>query len=135
VEGGKRRCTPVPPNEGVEASCDLKGLAETCAKTTTVPYRNVYACYSLAPQQGSQGIDLDDEGVAYLNDRLCAAPDPSKPCFFHRPRRCHFLDPKKNEVLGAHCDWVGDGVYRNCKSPDGEHTYCLSRRTSTIRAT
>jgi hypothetical protein len=123
VGAGKRTCNPILPNEGAVETCDIKHIPGDCVTAKTVPYRNVYACFSLAQQQDTQGNAPDDDGVAYLNDRICDEPDPSKPCFFHPPRRCYFQDPATNQARGAHCDWVGDGVYQNCKSLDGKNAY------------
>lgn len=151
ISDDKRTCThidPTNPKDGIIETCGIRAKtfgdyntedlpqdsdgysAETartyedvvCVETKAVPYRNVYACYSLAQQQDSQDNGDDGEGVAFLNDRICDEPDPNKRCFFHTPRRCHFLNAQKNENRGAHCDWV-DGVYQNCKSSDGKLTY------------
>jgi hypothetical protein len=76
----------------------------------TVPHRNIYACYSLAN---------DEEGVAYLNARICAKTGPKR-CFPNTPKRCSFRDPKVNEEKGYHCHWKSrDGLYQDCRGEDG----------------
>ncbi|HEU4734469.1 MAG TPA: MYXO-CTERM sorting domain-containing protein [Kofleriaceae bacterium] len=160
VVGGKRVCTPVHGNAGVQESCELDAdpagaRAPKCVETRTVPYREVYACYSLAQQQDSQGSGDDDDGAAYLNARICDQPHPDKPCFFHRPRRCHFADPATNQARGAGCEWdAAAGAYRSCPSLEsgvptlyppittylngpcdvlGDHDACAKLRTALAR--
>lgn len=73
----------------VSAGCSQRRL--------TVPYRNVYACYSLT---------RTDEGaaVAYMNDRICAQRNGDEPCFPHPPQRCNLR-----------CEWDGaSGRYQRC---------------------
>jgi hypothetical protein len=79
-------------------------------KPDSVPYRNIYACYS---------HDNDEEGVAYLTARVCAKPG-SKKCFPQPLRRCHFKDTDMNGKGGYHCRWrSSDGLYRGCQGNDG----------------
>jgi hypothetical protein len=84
----------------------------------TVPHRHMYACFSLGVQEESSLSD--EQGTAYLNDRVCAKPDAKKRCFPNPPKRCHFLDARKNEEVGYHCKWLSDiGAYESCRSDDG----------------
>jgi hypothetical protein len=125
---GIRVCTPSSVVGGAPEKCVARpeptaGVAglPPCAESRTVPYPDVYACYSLAQQQDSQGTGSDDEGVAFMNSRICNEPNPDATCFFHKPVRCHYADPAQNANLGAHCDWLGDkGAYDKCKSLDGD---------------
>jgi hypothetical protein len=74
-----------------------------------VPHRHIYGCYSLAN---------DQDGVAYLDARICAKPG-GKRCFPNPPRRCHFKDPELQKEKGYHCKWKSsDGLYRDCKGVD-----------------
>jgi len=131
VLDGKRTCSPTSSGDGAIETCELGAVARAldtpggteprCVEARTLPYSNVFACYSFAQQQDSQGGGGDDDGVAYLNDRIC--DEPHAKCFASVPRRCHFSDSATNEAHGAHCDWVGDGRYHECKSPDGITAY------------
>lgn len=123
-----RICTPSAGVQGAVEKCSLRteaaaGIsgASACAETRTVPYPDVYACYSLAQQQDRPDTDDDALGVAVLNERICDEPSPQTTCFFHKPRRCHFADPAQNASSGSHCDWLASaGVYQNCKSLNGD---------------
>ncbi|HMG56666.1 MAG TPA: hypothetical protein VK601_24365, partial [Kofleriaceae bacterium] len=53
----------------------------------TIPQRHIYACYSQAN---------DQEGIAYLESRLCVKRNSKKKCFPNPPRRCHFKDAEVN---------------------------------------
>jgi hypothetical protein len=118
---GQRICKTTNASGSVEEICDVRNGPLPCVVAPSVPYRNVYACYSLAQQQDPQDSEDSNASVAYLNDRICDTPDPDKPCFYHKPRPCHFLDPVLNEQHGAHCDWVNEsGQFQNCKSFDDE---------------
>lgn len=119
-----RTCSPLAGTSGSVEVCGLSStgtLATTCDRATTVPYRNVYACYSLAQQQDSQGAGADADGIAYLNDRIC--DEPHHDCFFHPPKRCFFADAQTNEDRGAHCQWTGDGAFHQCQSLDRTTSY------------
>jgi hypothetical protein len=95
----KQVCKPTPGNEGAEAE-------------TSLPYKDVYACYTSAQQKDSEGEKM---GAAYLNNRICDRPDLKKGCFFHKPNRCYYTDPETNEKKGAHCKWVSDaGFFQDC---------------------
>jgi hypothetical protein len=75
-----------------------------------IPHRHIFACYSQVN---------DEEAVAELNARVCAKRG-SKRCFPTVPRRCHFKDPKVNNLNGYHCKWRSDdGLYRDCEGDDG----------------
>lgn len=75
-----------------------------------VPNRHIYACYSAGN---------DEQGIAYLNNRICATPGSMR-CFPHPPRRCHFRDIERNQREGYHCKWHStDGLYRECVGDDG----------------
>jgi len=121
IDDIQRKCSPIPDTAGVIEWCDTRTLATTatCAPIQTVPYGNVYACYSLAQQQDSQGSGADETGIAYLNDRICDEPDPHADCFLHPPKRCFYTDAVTNASIGAHCQWTGDGAYHQCKGMDG----------------
>ncbi|WP_437590932.1 hypothetical protein [Sorangium sp. So ce1000] len=83
-----------------------------------LPHRNIYACYSLGTQDDTSRDD--EEGAAYLNDRVCAKPGSKKKCFPNPPRRCHFKDAGVNASKGAHCTWrPGESMYQDCKGDDG----------------
>lgn len=82
--------TSEPTNCGpVIAGCSKRRL--------TVPYRNVYACYSLTRTD-------DGAAVAYMNDRICAQRNGDEPCFPHPPTRCNLR-----------CEWdASNGRYHGC---------------------
>jgi hypothetical protein len=106
------------------------GKVEACgaqrAPTTTagcvesdlrLPYSNVYACFSYAQQQDAAS---DEQGAAYVNDRICDQPNPDVPCFPHKPKRCYYSDSSINATRGARCQWdSAAGVFRDCQGADG----------------
>jgi hypothetical protein len=97
--------------EGGKAKLSQTALSDPDDDDDTVANRHIYACYSQAN---------DDQGVAYLNQRICAKPG-SKKCFPNPPRRCHFKDVELNRKKGYHCAWRSDdGLYRGCIGDDGE---------------
>ena len=122
ITGTMRECTPRVAGLAVErcpaVSLVGDGAAGTvgCAEARTLGNAHLFACFSLAQQQDTDGVGTDDEGVAYLNARICDEPDAS--CFPTRPTRCHYVDPAVNAARGAHCTYV-DGRYQTCAGPDG----------------
>ncbi|HEX7836364.1 MAG TPA: hypothetical protein VF469_02815, partial [Kofleriaceae bacterium] len=115
-----RQCFLAGDKTGGDA-CDVRQLGTSDAKcdlTKTVPYPDVYACYSLAQQEDGQGHGSAANGIAYLNSRIC--DQPGSTCFPHTPIPCY--DPA-NEQSSAHCEWTGDGVYHHCKGQDLDTSY------------
>jgi MYXO-CTERM domain-containing protein len=98
----------------ISDSCPPPPPAGYSSDEPCLPYKNVYACYSLAQQEDLQGGNPD--GVAYLNDRICNQPNGNKRCFFQKPERCHYNNPTRNQQEGAHCEWSPtDGVFQDCR--------------------
>ena len=104
------RChaSPTSPTVLLCQRADGSAAIEPCApaatacpqRRLTVPYRNVYACYSLT----RDGTTDDTAAVAYMNDRICAQRNGDEPCFPHPPQRC-----------SLHCEWdAAGGRYQRC---------------------
>ena len=75
----------------------------------SIPHRRIYSCYSL---------ENAEEGVAYLNGRICAKPDAKKKCFPNPPQACRFQDAGEDAGRDAVCRRRPDGRLE-CKGDDG----------------
>jgi hypothetical protein len=107
--------------------CDLApgGICRTCnidlergdpvgacsADLVSLPYRDVYACYTYAQQ-----ID-EDSSVAAFNKRLCDTPDAKAKCFAYPPQRCHDKNTGTSGPEHSLCEPMGnDGAFGYCTS-------------------
>jgi hypothetical protein len=97
ADGSAVVCVPGPSSDGDRsASCVHPLIAggpadDTClGKDPSLPYANIYACYSYAQQV--EDATADQAGAATLNARLCDLPGAGAGCFPHPLRRCHYQD-------------------------------------------
>ncbi|HEY0988898.1 MAG TPA: MYXO-CTERM sorting domain-containing protein [Kofleriaceae bacterium] len=126
LDGTKLDCTPgavgtrgdlctivltgsAPSTTGAVLSIDDQ--RDNClSRDPTIPYTEVYACYSYE-QQAENATD-DEVSTAQFNARMCDLPPGSgMQCFPHPPKRCRYSDGR----AGAGCDAIGtDGAYGRC---------------------
>lgn len=114
-------CVAGPASDGdTAASCVHSLIAggravDTClGKDPSLPYANIYACYSYAQQV--EDATADQAGAATLNARLCDLPGAGAGCFPHPLRRCHYKDG------GGLCTAIGakGGAYGECRGEQSD---------------
>src|SRR5262249_3042069 len=107
----------------VPAPADPEADLDACLRRDpTLPYKDVYACYSYAQQNESQADD--DLSAATLNSRLCDLPNSTVKCFPHPRKRCHYKNAVLNTSLkSAGCGAIGqDGAYGHCPGEGDDST-------------
>lgn len=103
------------------------GSDDVClAKQPSLPYADIYACYSYAQQQ--EDSLADDAGAATLNSRLCDLPGADAHCFPHALKRCHYK--KKSGGLCAAIAAQGGG-YGECNGEDSDSATVYHRIVTT----
>jgi hypothetical protein len=118
LDGLELNCTPGSPSDPVDTvSCRRRladplvagvpaGAADVClVKEPSLPYKDLYACFSYAQQ-----VEDDGAGAATLNSRLCDLPGAGAGCFPHPLKRCHYKD--------------GSGLCTAIAAPGGAYGEC-----------
>lgn len=132
-------CVPGPARDrGDAASCSrplavlprisaagVPGADACLVKEPSLPYADIYACYSYAQQV--ENNDTDEAGAAPLNSRLCDLPGAGAHCFPHALRRCHYANGKG---LCTAIEGKG-GAYGECHGEDGDSATAYHRIVTT----